>query len=128
VMMSYSSEGNPHPDGIRFIGTEGWIHITGGGTISANPTDVLKSTIGPDEIHLYASPEHHRNFLDCIKTRRPAAARAEIGHHATTTCNLVEISARLGCKLKWNPRIERFVNDEAADRFLSRAMRSPWHI
>jgi len=128
VTMSYSSEGNPHPDGIRFIGTEGWIHITGGGTISANPTDVLKSTIGPDEIHLYVSPEHHRNFLDCIKTRRPAVARAEIGHHATTTCNLVEISARLGRKLSWNPRTERFVNDEAADRFLSRAMRSPWHI
>ena len=128
VTMSYSSEGNPHPDGIRFIGTEGWIHITGGGTISANPADVLKSPIGPNEIHLYASPEHHRNFLNCIKTRQPAAARAEIGHHATTTCNLVEISTRLGRKLRWNHGIERFVNDEAADRILSRAMRSPWHI
>lgn len=126
--MSYSSEGNPHPDGIRFIGTEGWIHITGGGTLSANPTDVLKSTIGRDEIHLYTSPEHHRNFLDCIKTRRPAVARAEIGHNATTTCNLVEISARLGRKLSWNPRTEHFVNDETADRLSSRAMRSPWHI
>jgi predicted dehydrogenase len=128
VTMSYSSEGNPHPDGIRFIGTKGWIHITGGGTLSANPPDVLKSTIGPGETHLYTSPEHHRNFLDCIKTRRPAAAHAEIGHHATTTCNLVEISARLGRKLNWNPRTEHFANDEAADRFLSRAMRSPWHI
>ena len=128
VTMSYSSEGDPHPDGIRFIGTEGWIHITGGGTISANPMDMLKSTIGPNEIHLYASPGHHRNFLDCIKTRRPAAACAEIGHHATTTCNLVEISARLGSKLRLNPKTERFVNNEAANRLLSRAMRSPWHI
>jgi predicted dehydrogenase len=128
VTISYSSQGNPHPDGIRFIGTEGWIHITGGGTLSANPTDVLSSTIGPNEIHLYASPGHHRNFLNCIKTRRPAAARAEIGHHATTTCNLVEISARLGRKLIWDPKTERFINDEAANRFLSRAMRSPWHI
>jgi predicted dehydrogenase len=128
VTMSYSSEGNPHPDGIRFIGTEGWIHITGGGTLTANPKDVLKSTIGPNEIHLYASPGHHRNFLDCIKTRRPAAARADIGHHATTTCNLVEISARLGRKLKWDPRTERFIDDEAVNRFLSRAMRSPWHL
>jgi len=128
VTISYSSEGNPHPDGIRFIGTEGWIHITGGGTLIANPTDVLKSSIGPNDIHLYASPGHHRNFLDCIKIRRPAAACAEIGHHATTTCNLVEISARLGRKLRWNPTTERFVNNEAADRLLSRAMRSPWHV
>lgn len=126
VQMSYSSEGNPHADGIRFVGTEGWIHVTGGGTLSADPTNVLKSAIGPNEVHLFASPGHHRNFLDCIKMRRPAAAPAEVGHHATTTCNLVEISARLGRKLRWDPTTERFANDEAADRLLSRAMRSPW--
>jgi hypothetical protein len=124
--MSYSSEGNPHPDGIRFVGTEGWIHVTGGGTLSAGPADVLGSAIGPSEIHLYASDGHHRNFLDCIKTRRPAAASAEVGHHATTTCNLAEISARLGRKVTWDARAERFSDDETADRLLSRAMRAPW--
>ena len=128
VKMSYSSEGNPHPDGIRFIGTEGWIHITGGGTLSADPPEVLKSTIDPNEIHLYASPGHHRNFLDCIKTRQPTTATAEIGHHATTTCNLVGISARLNRKLRWNPKMERFIGDEQANRLLSRSMRAPWRI
>jgi predicted dehydrogenase len=128
VKMSYSSEGNPHPDGIRFVGTEGWIHITGGGTLSANPMDVLKSVIGPGELHLYASPEHHRNFLDCIRTRQTAAASAEIGHHATTTCNLAEISARVGRKVKWDAGAEHFVRDDEANRMLRRAMRSPWSI
>lgn len=128
VTMSYSSEGNPHPDGIRFIGTEGWIHVTGGGTLSASPMDVLKSVIGPNEVHLYVSPGHHRNFLDCIKTRRLAAASAEVGHHATTTCNLVEISARLGRKARWDARMERFTGDETANRLLSRAMRAPWRV
>ena len=126
VRMSYSSEGNPHPDGIRFIGTDGWIHVTGGGTLSASSMDMLNSVIGPNEIHLYVSPEHHRNFLDCIKTRRPAAASAEVGHHATTTCNLVEISARLGRRVRWNAHVERFTGDEIANRLLSRAMRTPW--
>jgi myo-inositol 2-dehydrogenase/D-chiro-inositol 1-dehydrogenase len=128
VTMSYSSESNPHPDGIRFVGTEGWIHITGGGTLSANPSNVLKSAIGPNEVHLYASPEHHRNFLDCIKTRRPATACAEVGHHATTTCNLVEISARLGRKVRWDAQSQRFADDETANRLLSRAMRTPWIV
>jgi len=128
VRMSYSSEGNPHPDGIRFIGTEGWIHVTGGGTLSASPRDVLKSVIGPDEVHLHVSPGHHRNFLDCIKARRLAAASAEIGHHATTTCNLVEISARLGRKVNWDARSQRFADDETANRLLSRAMRAPWRV
>jgi len=126
VRMSYSSEGNPHPDGIRFIGTDGWIHVTGGGALSAGPAEVLRSAIGPNEVHLYASEGHHLNFLDCIKTRRPAAASAEVGHHATTTCNLAEISARLGRKVTWDARAERFVDDETADRLLSRAMRAPW--
>ena len=128
VTMSYSSEGNPHPDGIRFVGTEGWIHVTGGGVLSAYPMNLLTSVIGPDEVHLYDSPEHHRNFLNCIKTRRPAAASAEIGHHATTTCNLVEISARLGRKVRWNARAECFAEDLAANRLLSRAMRAPWRV
>jgi predicted dehydrogenase len=128
VRMSYSSEGNPHPDGIRFAGTEGWIHITGGGTLSASPTEVLKSVIGPDEVHLYSSPGHHRNFLDSIRTREPTAASAVIGHQATTTCNLVEISARLGRKVKWDAATEHFVGDDEADRLLQRSMRSPWRM
>ncbi len=128
VKMSYSSEGNPHPDGIRFVGTEGWIHVNGGGALTADPADVLKSVIGPGEIHLYTATEHHRNFLDCIRTRQPAAACAEVGHHATTTCNLAEISARLRRSVKWDARTERFVGDDEANRMLQRTMRSPWRL
>jgi predicted dehydrogenase len=128
VRMSYSSENNPHPDGIRFVGTEGWIHITGGGALSASPVEVLTSVIGPNETHLYTSPGHHRNFLDCIKTRQPAVASAEIGHDATTTCNLVDVSVRLGRKVVWDAGAERFANDTEANRMLGRAMRSPWRI
>lgn len=128
VTMSYSSEGNPHPDGIRFIGTEGWIHINGGGALTANPAEVVKSVIGPGEIHLRAGPEHHRDFLDCVRTRQSPSACAEVGHHATTTCNLAEISARVGRKVTWDAKVERFVADDEANRMLGRAMRSPWRI
>ena len=128
VRMSFSSEGKPHPDGIRFVGTDGWIHINGGGVMTASRESVLTSVIGPEEAHLYATSGPHRNFLGCIRTRRPTAASAEIGHHATTTCNLVEIAARLGRTLTWNAATERFVNDEAANRFLSQPVRSPWRV
>jgi len=38
--MSCSSEGNPHPDGIRFVGTEGWIHVSHRATTLCNLTDI----------------------------------------------------------------------------------------
>lgn len=128
VRMSYSSEGNPHPDGIRFIGTEDWIHIDGGGRLTASRPDAFNTVIGSDETHLYAASGPHRNFLDCIRTRRRAAASAEIGHHATTTCNLVDIAARLGRKLHWDAQSEQCVGDESANRLLSRTMRAPWQV
>ncbi len=128
VWMSYSSLGKPHPDGIRFVGTEGWIHIGGGGAATASSPGVLQSAIGLDEIHLYESPSPHRNLLDCIRTRRSTAVSPGIGHHATTTCNLVEISARLGRKVKWDAQTEQFVDDAPANRLLGQAMRAPWRV
>ena len=125
VKMIYSSANNPVPSGIRFEGDEGWVWVSIG-CIDASPKSLLRSVIGPGEIHLYESPEHHRNWLDCIRSRRPTIVPAEIGHRSTTTCNLVEVSARLGRKVTWDPAKERFVGDEQANRMLSKAMRSPW--
>jgi len=34
----------------------------------------------------------------------------------------------LGRDLTWDPAAERFVNDEQADRMLTRAYRQPWHL
>lgn len=34
----------------------------------------------------------------------------------------------VGKKLTWDPVTERFGNSDEANRMLTRAMRSPWHI
>jgi len=128
VRLSFSSEGRPHPDGIRFEGDTGWIHVGGGGQLRAGRTDLLRSVIGPGESRLHAAPDPHRDFLDCIRTRRPPAACAAIGHRATTTCNAVEIAARLGRALRWDAQAERFVDDPVADRLLTQPMRAPWRV
>ncbi|HEY3320140.1 MAG TPA: Gfo/Idh/MocA family oxidoreductase [Planctomycetota bacterium] len=127
VKVSFSDNNNPNPIGIRFEGDAGRVFVDRG-RIDAEPKSLLKSVIAPGEIHLYESPEHHRNFLDCIRSRKLCAANPEIGHRATAACNLVEVAARLGRKLKWDPVKEQFIGDEQANRMLSKTPRSPWKV
>jgi len=121
------ADNKKNKQGVFFEGTEGWVYVRRG-FIDANPKSVLSSTIGPGEIHLYQSNNHKANFLECIKSRQETVAPVEIGHRSCTVCLLGDIAMRLGRKLKWDPKLERFVNDEEANRMLSRPMRSPWRL
>jgi hypothetical protein len=105
------------PRSVRFEGTEGWIQIENDKP-TYYPESLKTSVIGPNEIHLYPSNDHHRNFLDCIKANHRTAAPVEIGHRSVTICHLGNIAMTLKRKLRWDPVKERFINDEAANRML----------
>jgi hypothetical protein len=113
--------------GVTFEGTEGWVWADRG-RHDASPKLLLDSVIGPNEIHLYRSDNHAGNFIDCVLSRKEPVAPIETAHRSITIGHLGNIAMRLGRDLKWNPDIERFVNDELADRMLARTMRSPWHV
>ena len=119
------SDNKHHKQGCRFIGTEGWVHVSRGG-IQAEPASLIKATIKPGEEHLVVSGSHHGNWLECIETRRDPVATVETGHAATTLTIVSDIATRLGRKVTWNWQAERFENDDAANRMLSRPMRPPW--
>lgn len=110
---------------VRFEGTEGWIFVSRESFFS-QPASLVQSTMGPDEVYLYRSKDHHQNFLDCIRLRMKPAADVETGHRSATVCHIGNIAVRLGRKLRWDPAGERFVNDAEADKMLARPMRSPW--
>jgi len=111
----------------RFEGTEGWVDI-GYNETTTSPESLLNVLIGRDELHLYRSLDHHRNFIDCVKSRKQPAAPVEVGHRTASLCILGNISMRLGRKVHWDPDTESFKNDDEANRMLSRSMRSPWHM
>jgi predicted dehydrogenase len=111
--------------GSRFEGTEGWVQV---GRFDTYPKSLKTSVIGPNEIHLYKSNDHHRNFIDCIKTRRETAAPVEVGHRSAAVCHLGNIAMMLKRKLQWDPEKEQFVNDEQANRLLDRPRRAPWTV
>ena len=118
-----------HKQGVTFIGDEGWVFVKRGGVIDAHPRSILKTVIGPDEIHLMdGKGRHERNFLDSVKSRKETVCSIESSVRTDTLCHLTNIAIRLGRKLYWDPVKEDFVNDSAASRMLTRPMRSPWRV
>jgi predicted dehydrogenase len=119
--------GNPS---IKFIGADGWVGNRGWrGDVEASSPEILKSVIGPNEIHLYTNPEgEHDDFLKCVKSRKDPYFPVDVGHRVSTVCHIANISIRLGRKLKWDPKAERFEHDAEANQMLSRPMRKPWTL
>jgi predicted dehydrogenase len=141
VRMIVSGE---FPNGIRFEGTEGWIFVSRGNesvtasdpvaklkdaqALAAGDPRILGSTIGPDEIHLYESKDHHGNWLDCVRSRQRPIAPVEVAHRSCSACLLHHIAMKTGRKLHWDPVKERFRNDDEANAMLSRPQRWPYVI
>jgi predicted dehydrogenase len=114
--------------GVTWQGTEGWIYANRG-KLETDPKGLLDSAIGPDEIHLYASDDHFRNFIDCVQSRGPTAAPVEVAHRSITIAHLGNIALRLGReRLRWDPRTEQIIGDEEAAAMLSRPYREPWKL
>jgi len=111
----------------RFEGTDGWLEFGYGGSgFASSKPELANAVIGPNEIRLGASLNHFRNFLDCVRTRTDPIAPGEVGHRSATLCHIGNIAMMLKRKLRWDPRTERFVGDDEANRMLSRAYRTGW--
>jgi len=117
-----------NPEGVRFEGTKGWIFKAYRKPAQANPQSLLKSVIGPNEIHLYETDSDDHCFLQCVKSRKETCSPIEVAHRSTTIGYLGHISMLLKRKLTWDPDRELFVNDPQATQLLSRKMRAPWRL
>lgn len=122
------------PNGIKFYGSEGWIFVTRDNTqspdgartlpiLEASDPKILTSVIGCNEVRLYRSDDQHGNWLDCIRSRKPPIAPAEIGHRACSTCLIHHMAMHTGRRLHWDPAAERFHDDVEANARLSRPQR-----
>ncbi|HEY5915002.1 MAG TPA: Gfo/Idh/MocA family oxidoreductase [Verrucomicrobiae bacterium] len=128
------------PNGVRFEGTKGWIFVSRGpatvtasdpstGTgkaFAASDPKILESKIGPNEIHLHASKDHHLDWLQSIKSRQPCATSPEQAHRSTSACEIAWITMKLGRKIRWDPVKEEFPGDAEANALRSRPQRAPY--
>ncbi|WP_128544346.1 Gfo/Idh/MocA family protein [Larkinella soli] len=74
------------------------------------------------------SPGHQQNFVDAVKARTQPESNLEYARQMTMPMHLGLISYRLGRKLEWNARKEKFRGDGEANGFLSREYRSKWDL
>ncbi len=72
--------------------------------------------------------DHTRNFLDCVKSRKPANCPVAVGHRSTSATLLGKIALRRERYLEWDAKNERVVNDEEANRLLTYEYRPPWRL
>ncbi|NPU97948.1 MAG: Gfo/Idh/MocA family oxidoreductase [Candidatus Omnitrophica bacterium] len=118
--------------GVRYEGTEGWVSIADGYDKPEVSTPSLLADFDKLVNEYMARTQrpmnHWRNFLDCIKSRRPCVADAEMMHRSMTTVHAANICMWLKRDVKFDPVKEEFLNDDEANRLRSRAQREPWII
>lgn len=133
--------GDYYPTGVKFVGEEGWIWVTRGkykagdppageriDALDAHDPRILREGTKPSELHLHASPreDHHLDWLESVRTRRPPATNAEIGHRSCSACLVAHIAMQVKGELRWDARSERFTNSDEANGHLGREQRAPY--
>ena len=112
-----------------FVGERGWVtSMTTGGRIEGSPEEIFaEMKLTTREVNP-GDNNHHANWFECTRTRRPTSCGEEIGHRGASLGHLTIIAYKLQRSLTWDPGKEEFPGDDAANRLLNRSMRSPWHL
>lgn len=113
--------------GTKFIGESGWIRVERG-KFEAHDRNIFREKLGDNELHLYRSKSHMGDFLEAMRTRKDPICPVEVGHRSASVCILHHIAMKLGRKLRWDPKAERFIGDDEANKMLVPAWRTGWEV
>ena len=116
--------------GTKWIGTDGWVWVDRSGFDASNQAWIKPESLPEDlrKIKLYESAEHRRNFLDCVKSRKPTIAPVQTAHHSAIPGHLGLISMMVGRKIKWDVAAEKILGDNESSALLTRPYRAPYTL
>lgn len=117
----------PSPAMIRFIGTEGEVHVSRG-KIATLPKELVRYKLTEEDVKVYESNNHRQNFIDGIKTRKKTICPATVGHRTGTICLLSGIAKRTGKPIKWDPKAEKVIDNAEATAMLTRERRKGYEL
>lgn len=113
--------------GTTFWGADGWISVKRGG-LYASSKELQRAKIKDDETPVYRSTSQARNFVECMRTRKPTINPLETAIRSDTISHMSDICIRLGRPIQWDPKAEQIVGDAEATKMLDRPMRAPYAI
>ena len=69
-------------------------------------------------------------WLNAVRDRNPKGVNVpvNVGQRSATVCHLANMAMQLGRELEWDPSAEVFVDDDEANRMISRPLRAPWNL
>jgi hypothetical protein len=127
--------------GMKFEGSDGWVACADGykqpdvsdpamlkdfdkiiKDYSERTGRVLTGLPGGDGV-VY----HSQDFFDCVRSRKPTVANAEVMFHSMSTVHAANICMWLRKSQKYDPATKTFADPEA-NGFVTRPMREPWVI
>lgn len=137
--ISAKSKATPVKIGTIIIGTEGWMQIDAGGNWQTffgrhnepGPTSGEKDeSYNPMDLTGGGGGGHFGNFIHALRTgnRNDLTCDIETGHRSSRLPLIANIAYRLGRELRMNPRKEAFIDDDEANRMLTRDYRNGYVV
>lgn len=126
-------------NGIMFSGSKGRFLVNRGRIVGAPVERLEEKPLEGDAIDkLYGSPPiqnnggdpigHMNNFFECMKSRKTPIGDVASHNKMLCVCHGTNIALRLGRKLVFDPKAERFIGDAQANTFLEREQRKGYEI
>lgn len=132
---------NKFTNGVLFEGSEGTVFCARGaervtasdpvaitdkkGPLWASDEKILYPRVGPEGKTWMPSPDHYRNWLESIISRKDPIAPVDQSARSLEACAVAWIGMKLGRELKWDAKKEQFKGDKEANAMLARKVRKP---
>jgi hypothetical protein len=120
---------------LQIFGEKGWIKVRRGKFEASDPSFLpaaqQDANTGANSVAgrtFETNVSHYQSWFDGIRSRRDPNTPVEVGHSSCTLCNIGNIGYELNRPLKWNPAIEKFMDDEEANSKLHYAYRAPYTL
>jgi hypothetical protein len=116
--------------GAKWIGDKGWVWVDRDRFEGSNPEWSDYKSL-PDElakIKLYKSTDHYKNFIECVKARKPTITPVETAHHSAIPGHLSLIAMLVKRKIKWDSKAEQIIGDSEAAALLTRKYREGYSM